>query len=565
MTLNSVDWLSAVLAKIRLALKYFALVFSLYFLGSILFFCLSGFWLIRDVRKISLPEEIYRVRKSLAIFKLSYVFVSWTKYVPGISEYSNDLSLFIEAGEIAIDASERIARGEINQAMADLEKINEKISTIKVTKYSQEYQIKYALLLDIFKMIKTIPYFTGIDSPRRFMIIFQNDKELRPTGGFMTAYSVIEIKNGRFSPISTEDIYNLDARYSSVIPAPETLVKYLKGPYLISPNLRLRDMNWSPDFEDSMSNLRIALNEIGITNIDGVIAVDTHFLVNILDVLGPVGVPGFGTYSTEINEECKCPQVIHELESFADVEGPVVWDPVSGQIVYQPKNADNRKKIIGPLINSILASAIAVPREKYPLLIFAFFKSLREKHILFYLTDVEHQKLFSSLGLSGKIKDYDGDYLHINDANLGGRKSNLYVTQEVNQEIEVENGEIIKTLTLTYKNLMKHDGWLNSVLPNWVRVYVPKGSELLTVAGLEDKIEPYEDLGKTVFAGYFQLRPEGIAKVSFKYKLPFKTNNPYRLLIQKQPGTDAPLYTILIGRRIQEFNLRTDKEIKIKL
>ncbi|MEK7112823.1 MAG: hypothetical protein AAB875_05940 [Patescibacteria group bacterium] len=112
---------------------------------------------------------------------------------------------------------------------------------------------------------------------------------------------------------------------------------------------------------------------------------------------------------------------------------------------------------------------------------------------------------------------------------------------------------------------MKHDGWLNSVLPNWVRIYVPKGSELMDFTGVEAKEDVYEEFGKTVFAGFFQLRPEGIAKVTVKYKLPFKGNEELKLLVQKQPGTDAPLYRIRIGKREEEEFLKTDKEFRLRL
>src|SRR3970282_2631352 len=107
---------------------------------------------------------------------------------------------------------------------------------------------------------------------------------------------------------------------------------------------------------------------------------------------------------------------------------------------------------------------------------------------------------------------------------------------EVEQNIEVaRDGTVKKTLTITYKNPEKHDGWLNSVLPNWVRVYVPEGSTLIAAEGLEDKAEPYEEFGKTVFAGFFQLRPEGVSKVTVKYRLPFKEKEAVVLFIQKQP------------------------------
>src|SRR3990167_7146283 len=125
---------------------------------------------------------------------------------------------------------------------------------------------------------------------------------------------------------------------------------------------------------------------IGIKNIDGVIAVDTQVLVYLLNVLGPIGVSGYGNFSNDIVAECNCPQVIHELESFADIEGPIVWsENEPGKIVFAPPNYDNRKKIIGPLMNSILANTMGQPKEKLPALFEAGFKSLREKHVLFYL------------------------------------------------------------------------------------------------------------------------------------------------------------------------------------
>ena len=397
------------------------------------------------------------------------------------------------------------------------------------------------------------------------MVLFQNDKELRPTGGFMTAYSIMKVDKAQFSPVLSSDIYSLDAQYKPSITAPDPFIQYIKGPYVLSDKLRLRDMNWSPDFAVSMQAFVPMIKEAGVDGIDGIIAVDTQLLVNILDVIGPIGVPGFGDFSTKIIPECNCAQVIYELESFADVEGPIIWDPLTGVILQKPKNSDNRKKIIGPLMNSVLSNAMGQPKDKLAPLFESIYRSLLEKHVLFYMMDGDKQKAMSDFGLGGTLIDYDGDYLHINDANLGGRKSNLYATEEVEQDIVIENGIVTKTVTITYKNPEKQDGWLNSILPTWVRVYVPKGSQLITSEGLEAKAEPYEDLGKTVFAGYFQLRPEGMAKVTFKYTLPFQVSKEYKLFIQKQPGTDGFLYTLKFGKKMDEFYLKMDKEIKMAI
>jgi len=82
---------------------------------------------------------------------------------------------------------------------------------------------------------------------------------------------------------------------------------------------------------------------------------------------------------------------------------------------------------------------------------------------------------------------------------------------------------------------------------------------------LEDKAEPYEEFGKTVFAGFFQLRPEGVSKITFKYKLPFKATSDYKMLIQKQAGTDKPLYQVKLGKQQEEFYLKSDKELRFQI
>jgi hypothetical protein len=242
-------------------------------------------------------------------------------------------------------------------------------------------------------LMESAPYLLGIDGTRTYLLLFQNDKELRPTGGFITAYSIANVTNGKFEPVASSDIYDLDNHYKPKIPAPDIFPKYIKGPYVLSNNLRLRDMNWSPDFEESMNLFSQEAQEAGIKDIDGIIAVDTEVLVKILKVIGPIGVPGYGNFSTENDSRCDCANVIYELESFADVEGPVVWsENEPGKIVFAPKNYDNRKKIVGPLMNSILSNSLGQPKEKLPDLFKAAWESLNQKHLLVYLFDKKAQE-----------------------------------------------------------------------------------------------------------------------------------------------------------------------------
>ena len=416
-------------------------------------------------------------------------------------------------------------------------------------------------------LLEAAPYLLGTNGTRTYLLLFQNDKELRPTGGFITAYSIVEVTNGKIQPVSSNDIYNLDNKYTPSIEASPVIRKYLKGPYLISKDYRLRDMNWSPDFKDTMELFLPEAQKAGIDDIDGVIAVDTQVVVNILKAIGTVDVPGYGQYSTNHDGRCACPQVIYELESFADVEGPIVWsENEPGKIVFAPPNYLNRKEIVGPLMNTILSSALGQPKEKLSSLFEAGWRSLTEKHILLYMFDDKAQAGAEAFGIAGRVTEYDADYLHVVDANLAGRKSNLYVTQEVLQNIEIAgDGTVTKTVEITYQNPQDYDGWLNSVLPNWTRVYIPKGSEVMDVQGFENPGEVYEELGKTVVSGGFELRPKGIKKITITYKLPFKASGEYTLMIQKQAGTDAPLYSVNIGRASEEFYLRTDRELKFDI
>jgi hypothetical protein len=593
---------------------------SVYNKGKILY--ASSQKLVAAVKSQDLPQiknDIPQVQSDLAAFKGSLKLVSWAKFIPFWGFYVGDAGHFADAAAYGLDAAniaistaepymdllgfgggekatdgaktaqERIdffvkaipdlipkigeISAKVNLATAELDQVNADRYPVKFAGRQVRKPLKDGLEMagtvaslvgKVKPLLEAMPYYIGLDSPRTYMVIFQNDKELRPTGGFITAYAIMKVDKAKFSQVASNDIYNLDATYKPTQQAPDPLVKYLKGPYTLSSKLLLRDMNWSPDFSESMGLFTKEVARTGVGNIDGIIAVDTELLVNLLDAIGSIGVPGFGNFSTKTEPKCNCPQVIYELESFADVEGPIVWDPAgTGKIIYRPPNSDNRKKIIGPLMNSIMANVLGQPKDKLPALFEAGFNSLLQKHVLVYVFDEKAQKAAEAFGIAGKIDDYSGDYLHINDANLGGRKSNLYVTQEVAQDVQIaRDGSVEKTVTITYKNPQKQDGWLNSVLPDWIRIYVPKGSQLIDLTGLDDKADPYEDLGKTVFAGYFTLRPEGVAKVTVKYKLPFKVSKEYKLLIQKQPGTDGPLYSVNVGRNQEEFTLTSDKEVK---
>lgn len=409
-------------------------------------------------------------------------------------------------------------------------------------------------------IVKLLPDLLGNPEPRQYLLLFQNDAELRPTGGFLTAYATLKITKGKIEPGISEDIYTLDNGFKKKVPAPDPIKKYLPLVY----QWNLRDMNLSPDFKVSMDTFTMHMQDsTAKPEYDAIIAIDTEVPVRILKVLGPIGVSGYGgKFSAENDPRCDCPQVIYELEN-------IITKPT-----YEIR--EGRKSILGPLMNSMLANMMGSPKAKWAEFFNIFVESIEQKHLLMYFKDENKQLAAEALGAAGRISAYtSGDYLHINDSNFAGAKSNLFVESEVTQEITVnEDGSATKKLTLTYKNPRKGDNCnleagqlcLNGVLRSWTRLYVPKGSTLKSGRGFEADMETSEDLGYTVLEGFFTLAPQSVKKLEVEYTIPAGTvqGDDYKLLIQNQPGTDPVKHTITInGKKPKTFTIDSDQEVII--
>jgi len=408
-------------------------------------------------------------------------------------------------------------------------------------------------------LIKILPEMLGEPDEKKYLILFQNDKELRPTGGFLTAYSIFRLDSGIVHVDNSSDIYDLDDTISGKARAPEPILNYLDNVNV----LNLRDINLSPDFKVSMDDFTAMYKKAGgYKEVDGIIAVDTQALVAAMEILGDVSAGGT-TFTTKKDPRCDCPQVIYQLEVIAD-------QPVQG-------TRDNRKGIIGQLMYAIMNKAFSSsPKLYWGPLFQTMLTQISEKHILFNMYNADAQKGLEGFNAAGRILPFEGDYLHINEANFGGAKSNMFVSEEVTQDYNVgSDGVVTKTITVNYKNphppsdcnLERGNLCLNAVLRNWFRVYVPKGSRLVDSKGSEVKMKTYEELGKTVFEGFLTVRPQGAAKLTLTYELPFKpADSALPLMVQKQPGTANNSYTINVGgRKFETFDLASDKTINIEL
>lgn len=430
------------------------------------------------------------------------------------------------------------------------------------------------LFINAQPLLINLPHMLGEPTEKRYLILFQNDKELRSTGGFITAYAQFRFVRGKAILEKADDIYNLDGALSKKFPAPREIQTFHKGVY----NLNIRDSNLSPDYKLSMQQFEEMYQYVGgKEKIDGIFAIDTHVLVETLRILGPIHVAG-REFSAEIDKRCDCPKAVYELEDYST-------RPV-GYI------REARKDIIGVLFQTILQQALGVsPSQYWGRLFQMLITEINQKHVLAYLHDDDAQKAAEAFNMAGRIatasesaavlkyKEGQGwDYLHVNNSNMAGAKSNMFVSEEFAKDVTVNNdGTITTKLTVDYKNpypgsdcgLESGGLCLNAPLRNWVRVYAPAGSKLVESKGTQspkdNKPEPmtsYDSLGKTVFEGFLIVNPLGAAKLELTYTSPVKLEDgKYRILIQKQPGTDKQRFQLKVGGHgSRQFDLLTDTE-----
>ncbi len=415
-----------------------------------------------------------------------------------------------------------------------------------------------SFIVDAKPLIEVLPDIMGQNKERKYLVLLQNDKELRPTGGFITAYAIFRVNKGNIQSEGSEDIYRLDASLTKKLPAPAPIKKYLPS----ETYLNLRDSNLSPDYLASMQQFEQLYNfTSGKKDIDGIITLNTQFVLNMMKALGPIEALGT-KFTTDEVSACGCPQIIYELEKYADE--PVAFEK------------GDRKGIIGVLMQQMMAKTFAAPKSAWPNVFGTVISSLQQKDILLYLKDQKSQAAVEKINFAGRIYDYDGDYIHINEANFGGAKSNMYIESRVKQVVtKGKDGKINEKLTIDYKypragdncSLERKGGLcLAGIYKSWIRIYVPKGSSLIKASGTEVPITASEDLTKTVFEGFFTLRPQGTGKIEIEYSVPLKLDKTYKLLIQKQPGVAKQTYEIdVFGKKQKAFPFTVDKQFEVKL
>jgi hypothetical protein len=486
--------------------------------------------------------------------------------IEAVEPFADVLGFKAEGTEASLDAEKKIEglvkampqiAPRLDDVAAEFAVIRQELSTVDPNRYPRSVKgIQVRSLLtdaknsmngieeampDIKKLLTVLPPALGDPTPKTYLILFQNDKELRPTGGFLTAYALMTVEGGKITSVTSDDMYKLDEKIAEKIPPTPVLAQYLKVEESF-----IRDSNLSPDFYQSCQKFEWFLARIpGFTQIDGIIGIDTYLVKDVLEVLGPVKLVGY-------EEEFSSENVVYQLELYANLLGQYIV---------------GRKDLLGELMDAMMDKAFHAPRDRWKPLFEAGLELVGEKHILLYLHEPAAQTLAEKYNYAGRLQDFDGDYLHINDCNFAGAKANLYIQETVEQDITVAaDGTVTKTVTIDLRNPEPADGWLNGTYYDWMRIYVPKGSKLLDSNSWQE-VRVSEDLGKTVFETYIYCYPQNSQTVSVTYELPFNVpqGQALQMLVQKQPGADGHNYIInLDGKKIEEFSLKKDTVLELE-
>ncbi|MBU1089850.1 DUF4012 domain-containing protein, partial [Patescibacteria group bacterium] len=374
-----------------------------------------------------------------------------------------------------------------------------------------------------------LPNFLGDKVPRRYLILFQNPDEIRPTGGFVGSVGILNLNDGFAEKFEIRDVYEIDGQLAEHLNPPE-------GFGFITGSWGLRDVNYHPDFPTSAEAAAVIFEEAGFGSVDGVAAVNSTFLTK-LAAAAANGVQ-LDRFSRKI-----------EAEDLTLLLSLIIETKTDG--------AEKPKQILDEVWAALRQDLQKIPATE---LAGIALDSIMEKEIQFASTNPDLQKIARAVGVANELAETEGDYLFVVNTSLSGNKSDRFCSNEISHTTEISaEGDTIDTLKILRKhawseaeerrmeNLAEDFGIrlpeeLKEILGrgrniDLVKVFVPLGSELISVEGLpKNRVETKNSTGKTYFMFSLTVQPKFSREVVLKYRLPIKFEEKYSFLGEFQSG-----------------------------
>lgn len=466
-----------------------------------------------------------------------------------------------------------IIAGENKDKIAQAQKVTADFPTLSA-------QLKDTLSL--------MPALLGAEKPANYLIVYQNEKEMRSSGGLLTAYGNLTVDKGEIGDeISATDMWGLE-NYVSISLGIDPGYRNIYGQRVLMNSygnscggdyLRAQDSGIYPDLYVSLDmfkdyyNIANRYNKKSFPDYDHIIIVNTFFASDIISLVGNIEVDG----------QTLSPDNAAKL--------------IFGVTSQQPGNPDIRKDFIGKAATAVKDKLQNLSTAEFPHVIQTIIRTIQAKNLALYSKNVEVQNYFDELGLSGRIeKNFAGDYFHLNEAQNCALKSNFYVYDTVTKNITINDaGDIRKDVSIEWVNEKLYDpaeefmysASFNYRYRAWIRLFMPQDSKVISTDGYEKSLwlyrpEYYFDkkMQKQVSDNviYFDHRrlkesdPVRRHTLNVSYTLPanlkYNPENGYRLLLQKHPGKKAERYVININDKgtstSVDFTLDRDKVLTYK-
>ncbi len=379
---------------------------------------------------------------------------------------------------------------------------------------------------------------------KNYLVLFQNNSELRATGGFPGSYAVITFDNGYLRDIKVDDIYNPDGQMKEKIVPPVPLQH-------ITPTWGMRDANWFADFPTSAEKIESMYRLDGGPKVDGVLAITPDLITDILRVVGPIELPEYRVTLTADN-------------FIAEIQDEIEY----GDNRTQPKTI---LKDLQPKLFDILRHQ---DKENWVKIIDALSGRLQKKQILAYFNDKSLQETVIARGFDGSLKKTDGDFLSVVYTNIKGSKADAFTDNTLKLITTLKPDGVQHELTINrfHSGGDSKYGFYNRPNPAYVRVYVPRGAILDASDGVDvpsyktlvqdinsyqrdpdlvsventiqrtaDGIDVFIESGKTVFGFWLITDPKKSKSVRLSYHVSSDVlkDGRYGLYWQKQSGSEG--------------------------
>ncbi len=353
------------------------------------------------------------------------------------------------------------------------------------------------------------------DKEKTFLILLQNNAELRPGGGFLGQYAIVQIKNGTVVSTKVEDANLLDQRISAKVQTPFPFEKMMS-----LRNWKFRDSNFSPDFPTNVEKAKYFFRLAGGNSqqFDGVVAVNSQVFDDLFTLTGPITVPG---QSGEFNSE----NASRKLEEI--VEKAYIMNPAL--------DTQNRKAILKTMAPMIMQKLLTLGNVTK--IADLFHNEMKNRNVMLNFNDQNLQQAVAGVHWDGTVpKDWNDDYLMAVDANMGALKTDFFMRREMNYDLDFTQEKPTVTLNIKYKNTAPYGDWRTSDYHAYLRVYVPKGSTFVS-NHMVSHINTADEFGKTYFGFKVDVVMGTEVDGQIVYTLPDTINSDnYKLLIQKQSG-----------------------------